>query len=169
MLPQAGLCWFMLVCSRSCWLCWTLVQEYPHAALTGSEADEFIPALTSTAHGLTAVSYRLLHLSLVGFHLHLESLHQLLHAVLVLLVLLGLEEQLLQTPLVLTQALHRLSVSLLLAVQLQLQLLHLSVYRDHTNHSTHRTRDQGWISERDQTVMISSGQFLLALHRKPIK
>lgn len=29
MLPQAGLCWFMLVCSRSFWLCWTLVQEYP--------------------------------------------------------------------------------------------------------------------------------------------
>ncbi len=99
------------------------------------------PALTSITHGLTAaVSYRLLHLSLVGFHLHLESLHQLLHAVLVLLVLLGLEEQLLQTPLVLPQALHRLSVSLLLAVQLQLQLLHLSVSREQRPHKSLHTQ-----------------------------
>lgn len=69
--------------------------------------------------------YRLLYLSLVGLHLVLESLHKFLHAVLVLLVLLGLEQQLLQTTLVLTQRLHRLSVTLLLRVQLQLQLLYL--------------------------------------------
>lgn len=69
--------------------------------------------------------HRLLYLSLAGLHLDLQPLHQLLHAVLVLLVLLRLEEQLLQAPLVLAQRLHCLTVALLLRLQLQLQLLHL--------------------------------------------
>lgn len=77
-----------------------------------------------------AATYSLLHLSLVGLHLVLQPLHQLLHPLLVLLVLLGLEQQLLQPALVLPQRLHRLGVPLLLRVQLQLQLLHL---RTHTH------------------------------------
>ncbi|KAG7239437.1 hypothetical protein INR49_028908 [Caranx melampygus] len=53
-------------------------------------------------------------------------LHQLLHALIGLMILLCLEDQLLESALSLAEAFHRLDVALLLLVQLILQLLDLT-------------------------------------------
>lgn len=76
-----------------------------------------------TARGRS--TYSLLNLPLVGLQLVLQLLHQLLHALVGLVVLLRLEDQLFQAPLVLLQDFHRLHVALLLRVQVCLQLLDL--------------------------------------------
>lgn len=74
-------------------------------------------------------TYGLLNLSLVSLQLVLEFLHQLLHALISLVVLLRLEDQLLQAPFVFVQDFHRLHVTLLFGVQLGLQLLNLKSER----------------------------------------
>lgn len=74
-------------------------------------------------------THSLLYLSLVTLELVLEFLHKLLHALIGLVVLLSLEDQLLQTALILTQDLHCLNVAFLLAIQLCLQLSDLGTHK----------------------------------------
>lgn len=61
----------------------------------------------------------------VGLELVLEFLHQLLHALIGVVFLFSLEDQLLESTLSLTEVFHLLCVALLLLVQLILQLLDL--------------------------------------------
>lgn len=72
-----------------------------------------------------APTYSILYLPFVGLELVLEFLHQLLHALIGLVVLLRLEDQLLEATLSLTEIFYRLHVALLLLVQLILQLFDL--------------------------------------------
>lgn len=65
-------------------------------------------------------THRLLDLPLVDLELVLQLLHQLLHALVGLVVLLRLEDQLFEAALILAQRLDCLHVPFLLAVQLRL-------------------------------------------------
>lgn len=65
-----------------------------------------------------ASTYRLFDLPLIDLHLVLQLLYQFLHALVGLVVLLCLEEQLFEAALILPQRLDRLHVPFLLAVQL---------------------------------------------------
>lgn len=78
--------------------------------------------------GVTS-THSFLYLMFVGLQLVLELLHQLLHALVGLVVLLRLEDQLFESTLALTEVFHRLCVTLLLLVQLILQLLDLPGHR----------------------------------------
>lgn len=65
-----------------------------------------------------ASTHRLFDLPLIDLQLVLQLLYQFLHALVSLVVLLCLEEQLFEAALILPQRLDRLHVSFLLAVQL---------------------------------------------------
>lgn len=76
-------------------------------------------------NSVTTGTHSVLYLPFVGLELVLEFLHQFLHALIGLVVLLRLEDQLFEPTFSLTEVFHCLCMALLLLVQLILQLLDL--------------------------------------------